>query len=122
MTKHNDGIDVEHGFTPKYEVSPDKKKVVADLKKSAEKASMVWLASDEDREGEAIAWHIFDTLQLNGNNTKRIAFHEITKNAILAALENPRDIDMDLVMAQQARSSVGGSAPHRRPRTRNSGL
>ena len=103
LTKHNDGIDVEHGFTPKYEVSPDKKKVVADLKKSAEKASMVWLASDEDREGEAIAWHIFDTLQLNGNNTKRIAFHEITKNAILAALENPRDIDMDLVMAQQAR-------------------
>ncbi|MBQ7253700.1 MAG: type I DNA topoisomerase [Bacteroidales bacterium] len=103
LTKHNDGIDVEHGFTPKYEVSPDKKKVVADLKKAADKASMVWLASDEDREGEAIAWHIFDTLQLSDGTTKRIAFHEITRSAILAALENPRDIDMDLVMAQQAR-------------------
>ena len=79
LTKHNDGIDVEHGFTPKYEVSPDKKKVVADLKKAADKASMVWLASDEDREGEALAWHIFDTLQLSDGTTKRIAFHEITK-------------------------------------------
>ena len=103
LTKNNDGIDVEHGFVPKYEVSADKKKVVADLKKAADGASMVWLASDEDREGEAIAWHIFDTLKLDAGNTKRIAFHEITKNAILAALENPRDIDMDLVMAQQAR-------------------
>ncbi len=103
LTKRNDGIDVEHGFAPRYEVSPDKKKVVADLKKAADRASMIWLASDEDREGEAIAWHIFDTLQLKGGTTKRIAFHEITKSAILAALENPRDIDMDLVMAQQAR-------------------
>ena len=103
LPKNNDGIDVEHGFTPKYEVSPDKKKVVADLKKLSDKASMVWLASDEDREGEAIAWHIFDVLKLNGSNTKRIAFHEITKPAILEALEHPRDIDMDLVMAQQAR-------------------
>ncbi|MBQ9582720.1 MAG: type I DNA topoisomerase [Bacteroidales bacterium] len=103
LTKNNDSIDVQHGFAPKYEISADKKKVVADLKKAAEKASMVWLASDEDREGEAIAWHIFDTLQLERGNTKRIAFHEITRNAILAALENPRDIDMDLVMAQQAR-------------------
>jgi len=103
LPKNNDGIDVEHGFIPKYEVSPDKKKVVSDLKKLADKASMVWLASDEDREGEAIAWHIFDVLGLNGSNTKRIAFHEITKPAILDALEHPRDIDMDLVMAQQAR-------------------
>ncbi len=103
LPKNNDGIDVEHGFAPKYEVSPDKKKVVSDLKKLADKSSMVWLASDEDREGEAIAWHIFDALKLDKKNTKRIAFHEITKNAILSALENPRDIDMDLVMAQQAR-------------------
>ena len=103
LTKNNDSIDVAHGFEPKYEVSPDKKKVVADLKKSADKASMVWLASDEDREGEAIAWHIFDTLGLSAGNTKRIAFHEITKNAIVEALEHPRNIDMDLVMAQQAR-------------------
>ena len=103
LPKNNDGIDVEHGFAPKYEVSPDKKKVVSDLKKLADKSAMVWLASDEDREGEAIAWHIFDALKLDKKNTKRIAFHEITKNAILSALENPRDIDMDLVMAQQAR-------------------
>ena len=103
LPKNNDGIDVEHGFAPKYEVSPDKKKVVADLKKLADKSSMVWLASDEDREGEAIAWHIFDSLKLDKSNTKRIAFHEITKPAILEALQHPRDIDMDLVMAQQAR-------------------
>ena len=103
LPKDNDSIDIKHGFAPKYEVSADKKKVVADLKKLAEGASMVWLASDEDREGEAIAWHIFDTLGLSATNTKRIAFHEITKNAILEALQNPRDIDMDLVMAQQAR-------------------
>jgi len=103
LPKNNDGIDVAHGFAPKYEVSPDKKKVVADLKKLADKSSMVWLASDEDREGEAIAWHIFDVLGLDESNTKRIAFHEITKPAILEALEHPRDIDMDLVMAQQAR-------------------
>ena len=103
LPKSNNGIDIEHGFAPKYEVAADKKKIVADLKKAADKASMVWLASDEDREGEAIAWHIYDVLGLNKSNTKRIAFHEITKNAILGALENPRDIDMDLVMAQQAR-------------------
>ena len=103
LPKNNNGIDVDHGFAPKYEVSPDKKKIVADLKKSAEKADMVWLASDEDREGEAIAWHISDTLGLDKSKSKRIAFHEITKSAILNALENPRDIDMDLVMAQQAR-------------------
>ena len=103
LPKNNDGIDVGHGFAPKYEVPADKKKVVSDLKKAAEKADMVWLASDEDREGEAIAWHIYDALNLNADSTKRIAFHEITKNAILEALQNPRGIDMDLVMAQQAR-------------------
>ena len=103
LPKNNNCIDVEHGFAPKYEISADKKKVVADLKKAAQGADMVWLASDEDREGEAIAWHIYDTLGLKAGGAKRIAFHEITKSAILNALQNPRDIDMDLVMAQQAR-------------------
>ena len=97
------GIDVANGFKPFYEVPADKNKVVEKLKSEANKASMVWLASDEDREGEAIAWHLFDTLGLSENKTKRIAFHEITKNAILQAIENPRSIDMDLVNAQQAR-------------------
>lgn len=97
------GIDVANGFKPFYEVPADKNKVVEKLKSEANKASMVWLASDEDREGEAIAWHLFDTLGLSEDKTKRIAFHEITKNAILQAIENPRSIDMDLVNAQQAR-------------------
>ena len=96
-------IDIEDGFKPKYVVPADKKKVVADLKKEAKAASMVWLASDEDREGEAISWHLFETLDLNKENTKRIVFHEITKPAILNAIENPREIDMNLVDAQQAR-------------------
>ena len=103
LPKNNESIDIAHDFAPKYEIPADKKRIVAELKKAAEKASMVWLASDEDREGEAIAWHIYDVLGLDKSNTKRIAFHEITKTAILGALENPRDIDMDLVMAQQAR-------------------
>ncbi len=103
LPKNNNCIDVEHGFAPKYEISADKKKVVADLKKAAQGADMVWLASDEDREGEAIAWHIYDALGLKAGGARRIAFHEITKSAILNALEHPRDIDMDLVMAQQAR-------------------
>ena len=97
------GIDIENGFKPEYGVTPDKKKVVSELAKLAENASTVWLASDEDREGEAIAWHLFESLKLKPENTKRIVFHEITKNAILNAIENPRDIDMNLVMAQQAR-------------------
>ena len=96
-------IDIEGGFSPKYVIPADKKKVVTDLKKAAQKASTVWLASDEDREGEAISWHLFETLGLEKENTRRIVFHEITKNAILSAIENPREIDMNLVNAQQAR-------------------
>ena len=97
------GVDVDGDFSPKYIVSDDKKKVVTELKSLAKKADMVWLASDEDREGEAIAWHLVQTLKLNESNTKRIVFHEITKNAILKAIENPREIDYNLVNAQQAR-------------------
>ena len=96
-------IDVENGFKPKYVIPADKKKVVADLKKAAQEASMVWLASDADREGEAISWHLFETLGLKRENTKRIVCLEITKPAILQAIENPREIDMNLVNAQQAR-------------------
>ena len=90
-------------FEPIYEIPSDKKKVVSELKEAAKKAEMVWLASDEDREGEAISWHLFETLGLKPGNTKRIVFHEITKNAILHAIETPRDIDTNLVYAQQAR-------------------
>lgn len=97
------GVDVEGDFTPKYIISSDKKSLVADLKRQAKKAEMVWLASDEDREGEAIAWHLAETLDLKDQNTKRIVFHEITKSAILKAIENPRKIDYNLVNAQQAR-------------------
>ncbi|MDY3894566.1 MAG: type I DNA topoisomerase [Candidatus Cryptobacteroides sp.] len=96
-------IDIEKGFVPEYEVPSDKKKVVSELKKLASGAETVWLASDEDREGEAISWHLYETLGLKKENTKRIVFHEITKNAILHAIETPRDIDMNLVDAQQAR-------------------
>lgn len=103
LSKKNLGIDIENGFEPDYLISDDKKKVVSELKALAKKAQTVWLASDEDREGEAIAWHLFKTLELNPENTKRIVFHEITKDAILNAIENPRGIDMNLVMAQQAR-------------------
>ena len=96
-------IDVADGFKPEYVIPADKKKVVSELKKAAKEASTVWLASDEDREGEAISWHLFETLGLKEENTRRIVFHEITKNAILNAIENPRTIDMSLVNAQQAR-------------------
>lgn len=96
-------IDVENNFQPKYEVSADKKAVVKKLKDLAKKAETVWLASDEDREGEAIAWHLAETLGLKDENTKRIVFHEITKTAIQKAIENPRKIDYNLVNAQQAR-------------------
>ena len=96
-------IDIQDNFKPEYVIPTDKKKVVADLKKEAKAADVVWLASDEDREGEAISWHLFETLGLKAENTKRIVFHEITKNAILNAIENPREIDMNLVNAQQAR-------------------
>jgi DNA topoisomerase-1 len=97
------GIDVGGDFSPKYVVSDDKKPVVKKLKALAKKAEMVWLASDEDREGEAIAWHLKEQLELKDENTKRIVFHEITKNAILKAVDNPRDIDYNMVNAQQAR-------------------
>ena len=96
-------VDVEKGFAPEYVIPADKKKVVADLKKAVDSVSTVWLASDEDREGEAISWHLFETLGLKKENTRRIVFHEITKDAILNAVKNPRDIDMNLVNAQQAR-------------------
>lgn len=97
------GVDVENGFKPKYEVSADKKALVTKLRGLAKNADMVWLASDEDREGEAISWHLSEELKLDKNKTKRIVFHEITKNAILKAIENPREIDYNLVNAQQAR-------------------
>ena len=96
-------VDVEKGFTPEYVVPADKKKVVGELRKAAEKASTVWLASDEDREREAISWHLFETLGLKKEQTRRIVFHEITKDAIVNAVRNPRSIDMNLVNAQQAR-------------------
>jgi len=97
------GVDVEGDFNPKYEVSTDKKAVVKKLKELAKKAELVWLASDEDREGEAIAWHLAESLKLDKEKTRRIVFHEITKSAIQKAVENPRSIDYDLVDAQQAR-------------------
>ena len=96
-------IDIENGFIPEYVIPSDKKKLVSDLKKDAAKADLVWLASDEDREGEAISWHLADTLGLEKGKTRRIVFHEITKDAILNAVKNPREIDMNLVNAQQAR-------------------
>ena len=97
------GVDVANGFKPKYEVSADKKALVSKLKTLAKNAEMVWLASDEDREGEAISWHLAEELKLNPAKTKRIVFHEITKTAILKAIDNPREIDYNLVNAQQAR-------------------
>jgi DNA topoisomerase-1 len=103
LDKGDDAIDIKNGFKPNYIVSPDKTKVVAELKKLAKESEMVWLASDEDREGEAISWHLFEVLGLKESNTKRIVFHEITKPAIENAIKNPRKIDKALVDAQQAR-------------------
>ena len=97
------GIDFENNYEPQYVVSTDKKKLVSELKKASKEAETVWLASDEDREGEAIAWHLYEELKLKKDNTRRIVFHEITKDAILHAIETPRDIDINLVDAQQAR-------------------
>ncbi len=102
LKKKNFSIDVDNDFEPVYEI-PDDKKALVELKKNAAEAETVWLASDEDREGEAIAWHLFEVLKLKPEHTRRIVFHEITKNAILHAIENPRDIDINLVDAQQAR-------------------
>ena len=98
-----DAIDIENGFEPRYEVPSDKKKLVADLRKNSKAVEKVWLASDEDREGEAIAWHLYDELKLTDSNTERIVFHEITKGAILKAIENPRKVNLKLKDAQQAR-------------------
>jgi len=103
LEKKNFGIDVDNNYAPQYKVPADKKKLVAELKHLADEAEMVWLASDEDREGEAIAWHLSEVLKLSPEKTKRIVFHEITKDAILKAIENPREIDQDVVGAQQAR-------------------
>ncbi|WP_026464733.1 type I DNA topoisomerase [Adhaeribacter aquaticus] len=103
LPKDNNAIDIKNGFKPTYVVSEDKKEVVSQLKKLAKEAEMVWLASDDDREGEAISWHLSEALNLNDEKTRRIVFREITKNAILNAIESPRKIDIDRVNAQQAR-------------------
>jgi DNA topoisomerase-1 len=103
LEKNDMGIDIANGFKPTYIVPPEKIKVVNELKGLAKKATEVWLASDEDREGESISWHLAEVLNLNPKTTKRIVFHEITKPAIEKAVQNPRVIDMNLVDAQQAR-------------------
>ena len=103
LAKKGLSIDLENNFEPNYEVSADKKQVVAELKKLAKEAEIVWLATDEDREGEAISWHLYETLDLKKKDTKRITFNEITKSAIIKAIENPRIINKELVDAQQAR-------------------
>ena len=103
LSKKNFGIDIKNGYEPQYIIPDDKKKVVEDLKKAAKKAGTVWLASDEDREGEAIAWHLYDALDLDPQKVRRIVFHEITREAIMHAIANPRAINMELVNAQQAR-------------------
>ncbi len=103
LNKNTLSVDIENDFEPEYEISDDKKALVAELRKLSKAADTVWLASDEDREGESISWHLYEALDLKKKDTKRIVFHEITKTAILDAIENPRDIDMGLVAAQQAR-------------------
>ncbi len=103
LGKNSMGIDIEHGYKPNYVVDPKKKHLLEALNTEVKKADTVWLASDEDREGEAIAWHLKEVLKLDGKDTKRIVFNEVTKNAILKAIEQPRDIDYNLVNAQQAR-------------------
>ncbi len=103
LVKKNFGVEIENNFNPVYEIMPDKKKIVADLRKEVKKAELVILASDEDREGEAIAWHLSEVLKLTKKNTRRIVFNEITKNAIVEAVKNPREINLDIVNAQQAR-------------------
>jgi DNA topoisomerase-1 len=103
LSKNKLGVDLKNGYKPQYVINDDKKKVVDELRKAAGQAQIVWLASDEDREGEAIAWHLSEVLKLDHQKTKRIVFHEITKNAIQQAIQNPRSIDEHLVNSQQAR-------------------
>ncbi|HEX7583683.1 MAG TPA: type I DNA topoisomerase [Prolixibacteraceae bacterium] len=103
LEKKDFGIDIQNNFTPKYEITSDKKKLVTELRKLAKDSNTIWLASDEDREGEAISWHLMETLNLDPEKTKRIVFHEITKEAILKAVQHPRPLDLNLVNAQQAR-------------------
>jgi DNA topoisomerase-1 len=103
LAKGDKAINIEKNFEPAYEISEDKKALISELQKHVKKAKTVWLATDEDREGEAISWHLFETLGLNNKETKRIVFHEITKGAIQHAIKNPRSIDYKLVDAQQAR-------------------
>lgn len=103
LAKNDKAIDIENNFSPTYEIPGDKQKIVSELKKLSKKAETVWLATDEDREGEAISWHLSEALELNETKIKRIVFHEITKPAIIHAIENPRKIDKNLVEAQQAR-------------------
>ena len=103
LNKNTLSVDIDNDFEPEYEISDDKKALVAELKKLSKASDTVWLASDEDREGESISWHLYEVLDLKNKDTKRIVFHEITKSAILNAIENPRTINMGLVNAQQAR-------------------
>src|SRR5690606_11701601 len=103
LAKEDMGIDVENNFQPTYKISDDKVNVVKELKKLSKNSEEVWLATDEDREGEAISWHLCEVLGLSPENTKRIVFHEITKPAIQNAIKNPRTVNLDLVNAQQAR-------------------
>lgn len=103
LAKKNMGIDVDNGFTPQYEIDPDKKRVVSDLKKAMKSVDQVWIATDEDREGEAIGRHVANALGLKIDTTPRITFHEITKTALDHAITHPRTLDMDLINAQQAR-------------------
>ena len=103
LEKKNMGIDIANSFHPKYQVSEDKKTVLKALVKDSKKCDVIWLATDEDREGEAIAWHLYEAMNLHDKKVNRIVFNEITKNAIQAAIKNPRKIDINLVNAQQAR-------------------
>src|SRR6188768_2617113 len=103
LEKEDMGIDIKNSFKPRYIISEDKQRVVSDLRSMAKKSNEVWLATDEDREGEAISWHLCEVLGLDPETTKRIVFHEITKPAIQKAVQNPRTVNMDLVNAQQAR-------------------
>ena len=103
LEKKNMGIDISNSFTPNYQVTDDKKTVLKSLIKESKKSDVVWLATDEDREGEAIAWHLYEAMNLKNKKVNRIVFNEITANAIKTAIKNPRDIDVNLVNAQQAR-------------------